>query len=173
LNQPWDQARPRRCGHLDGKQLLPLEHYLEKLDAVLRARSSLCVVARTDASDPQMILERVQAFEAIGCDAVLADGIKDLDLIRDLRSRVSCPIVCNVIGGGKVPACSRADLARAGVQALIYSTSCLFAAQAAIEQTLEALNDDSVVLAEALACTHQLFECNAILLSNLKWEAHG
>lgn len=58
-----DQARPRRCGHLDGKWLLPLQDYLSKLGAVLRERSSLLVVARTDASDPEEILERIQAFE--------------------------------------------------------------------------------------------------------------
>jgi len=70
-----DQARPRRCGHLDGKQLLPLPEYLNKLKIALQERSSLVIVARTDASDPEEILLRVQAFEKVGCDAVLADGI--------------------------------------------------------------------------------------------------
>lgn len=163
-----DQARPRRCGHLGGKRLLPLEAYLEKLDAVLRDRTTLLVVARTDASDPDEILERIQAFERAGCDAVLADGIDDLSLFGRLRQAVSCPVIGNVIGGGKVPACSRADLAQHGVQGLIYSTPCLFAAQGAIEQALLGLSDDAVGLGTALASGRELSHCNAVLQANLR-----
>jgi 2-methylisocitrate lyase-like PEP mutase family enzyme len=163
-----DQARPRRCGHLDGKNILPLPEYLVKLEAVLQHRSSMVVVARTDASDPAEILNRVRAFEQAGCDAVLADGIKDLALFAELRQAVRCPVFCNVIGGGKVPACSRADLARQGVQGLIYSTPCLFAAQEAIERALDALLDESADLKEALSSGRQLSHCNAILEANLK-----
>jgi|694.fasta_scaffold16192_5 2-methylisocitrate lyase-like PEP mutase family enzyme len=163
-----DQARPRRCGHLGGKQLLPLPDYLKKLEAVLADRSSLVVVARTDASDPQEILTRVQAFEQAGCDAVLADGIKDLELIAQIRAAVACPVFSNVIGGGKVPPCSRADLAGQGVQGLIYSTPCLFAAQGAIEQVLDDLSDAEGDLSGALASARQLSHCNAVLHTNLQ-----
>jgi 2-methylisocitrate lyase-like PEP mutase family enzyme len=163
-----DQARPRRCGHLDGKNILPLQEYLVKLEAVLHHRSSLLVLARTDASEPGEILSRVRAFEQAGCDAVLADGIKDLTLIAELRQAVSCPLFCNVIGGGKVPACSRADLARQGVQGLIYSTPCLFAAQEAIERALDGLIDESTDLKDALSNGRQLSHCNAILEANLR-----
>jgi 2-methylisocitrate lyase-like PEP mutase family enzyme len=168
-----DQARPRRCGHLDSKQLLPLPEYLTKLEAVLRDRSSLVVVARTDASDPVEILTRVQAFEQAGCDAVLADGIKDLELIHQICNAVACPVFTNVIAGGKVPPCSRADLAGRGVQGLIYSTPCLFAAQVAIEQALDDLGDAAADLSSALASARQLSHCNAILQANLKRAGEG
>ncbi|MEB3201126.1 MAG: isocitrate lyase/PEP mutase family protein [Synechococcaceae cyanobacterium] len=163
-----DQARPRRCGHLEGKRLVPLADHLAKLDTVLRERRSLVVVARTDASDPAEILERIQAFDRLGCDAVLADGLQDLDLIRRLREAVRCPLFCNVIGGGRVPPCSRAALAGHGVQGLIYSTPCLFAAQGAIEQALGQLGDDHAPLPAALAASHQLSQCDALLQANLR-----
>lgn len=163
-----DQARPRRCGHLDGKKLLPLQEYLVKLEALLQHRSSLIVVARTDASDPGEILNRVRAFVRVGCDAVLADGIKDLTLIAELRQGVRCPVFCNVIGGGKVPACSRADLARQGVQGLIYSTTCRFAAQEAIERALDGFTDESASFKDTLSSGRQLSHCNAILKVNLR-----
>ena len=163
-----DQARPRRCGHVDGKNLLSLQEYLVKLEAVLHHRTSMVVVARTDASDPGEILTRVRAFEQAGCDAVLADGIKDLPLIAELRQAVSLPMFCNVIGGGKVPPCSRAELAHQGVQGLIYSTPCLFAAQEAIERALDGLTDESADLKDALSSGRQLSHCNAILEANLK-----
>jgi 2-methylisocitrate lyase-like PEP mutase family enzyme len=54
-----DEKRPRRCGHVTGKQVLPIEEYLEKVNLVLQTRSELVVVARTDAqrvfSGPQWI----------------------------------------------------------------------------------------------------------------------
>jgi 2-methylisocitrate lyase-like PEP mutase family enzyme len=163
-----DQARPRRCGHFDGKQLVSLPDYLSKLETVLLERSSLVVVARTDASDPEDILMRVKAYEQSGCDAVLADGIKDGALIAQLRKSVNCPVFCNVIGGGKVPAASRADLAALGVQGLIYSTPCLFAAQGAIEQALHQLSIDNTPLIDALAAPRDLSDCRDVLEINLK-----
>jgi 2-methylisocitrate lyase-like PEP mutase family enzyme len=129
----------------------------------------MVVLARTDASDPGEILTRVRAFEQAGCDAVLANGIKDLTLIAELRQAVSLPMFCNVIGGGKVPPSSRAELARQGVQGLIYSTHCLFAAQEAIERALDGLTDESADLKDALSSGRQLSHCNAILEANLKW----
>jgi 2-methylisocitrate lyase-like PEP mutase family enzyme len=163
-----DQARPRRCGHLNGKQLLSLPDYLSKLETTLQERSSLVIVARTDASEPEEILLRVQAFEKVGCDAVLADGIKDVELIGALRNAVSCPVFCNVIGGGKVPAANRVDLATLGVQGLIYSTPCLFAAQGAIEQALHQLVADEAPLIDALAAPRDLSHCHALLEANLR-----
>lgn len=168
-----DQARPRRCGHLDGKRLLPLPEYLDKLGAVLRARHSLVVVARTDATDPDEIMERIQAFERAGCDAVLADGIRDLALIARLGQATNLPLFCNVIGGGKVPACSRRDLAGHGVRGLIYSTPCLFAAHGAIAQAVEQLRDDTKDLAESLQAERSLADCNALLQANLRREGLG
>jgi 2-methylisocitrate lyase-like PEP mutase family enzyme len=163
-----DQARPRRCGHHNGKQLLSLPDYLSKLETTLQERSSLVIVARTDASEPEEILLRVQAFEKVGCDAVLADGIKDVELISALRNAVSCPVFCNVIGGGKVPAANRLDLATLGVQGLIYSTPCLFAAQGAIEQALHQLVADEAPLIDALAAPRDLSHCHALLEANLR-----
>lgn len=163
-----DQARPRRCGHLEGKRLLPLAAYLAKLEAVLKSRDSLVVVARTDASEPREILTRVKAFEQAGCDAVLADGLEDLELIHQVREAVSCLVFSNVIGGGKVPACSRRELAGHGVQGLIYSTPCLFAAQGAIEKVLEDLGDDFSELGSSLQKGRKLSHCNAVLEANLK-----
>lgn len=162
-----DQARPRRCGHLSGKQLSSLADYLSKLRTVLEERSSLVVVARTDASEPEEILLRLQAYEQAGCDAVLADGIKDVALIAQLRNAVKCPVFCNVIGGGKVPEASRNDLAARGVQGLIYSTPCLFAAHAAIEQALQRLVDNDTAIEDSLAAGRDLSDCHKTLESSL------
>jgi 2-methylisocitrate lyase-like PEP mutase family enzyme len=165
-----DQARPRRCGHLDGKNLLPQQDYLVKLEAVLHHRSSMVVVARTEASDPAEILTRVRALEQVGCDAVHADGIKDLTLVAELRQAVSCPMFCNINSGGKVPGCSRAELARQGAQGLNDSIPYRFAVQSATERALDGRTDESAELQDALSSGRQLSHCNAILEANLRRE---
>ena len=97
-----DQRRPRKCGHFEGKQILDLDGYLEKLDQVLAARRDLLVVARTDSSDRDDILRRAKAFSDAGADAVLVDGIKDLSLLNELSALVDVPL-----GSTRLPAGSR------------------------------------------------------------------
>ena len=134
-----DQRRPRRCGHLDGKNILELEDYLEKLRRVLAARTDLLVVARTDASAPDEIVRRLRAFAEAGADVVLADGLRDLSLLKTVAQQIQCPLAFNQIAGGKSPPCTLTQLGDLGVKLVIYSTPCLFAAQSAIKHALEEL----------------------------------
>ena len=76
-----DQKRPRRCGHVDGKQILPLDEYLEKLNLVLETRTDLVVVARTDATDESEILRRAEALAATDADVLLVDGVRSVEWI--------------------------------------------------------------------------------------------
>lgn len=164
-----DQQRPRRCGHLEGKQVLPLEDYVLKLRAVLEARSDLVVVARTDAAGTGEIRRRLRAFEDAGADALLVDGIRDLAFIAELSREFSLPLAFNQIAGGKSPPCVLADLADAGVSLAIYSTPCLFAAQAGVEDALDALSAAGGKLPGAGAGGRSvgLGECAAVLADNM------
>ncbi|MDX3384847.1 isocitrate lyase/PEP mutase family protein [Streptomyces niveiscabiei] len=135
-----DQKRPRRCGHVAGKQVLPLDEYLDKLERVLACRTDLVVVARTDATDEAEILVRAKALAATGADVVLVDGVRDADAIRRIRSSVGDkPLLFNQIAGGRSPRLSLPELAELGVDVAIYSTPCLFAAHAAIDGALAEL----------------------------------
>lgn len=159
-----DQRRPRQCGHLDGKQIMELGDYVAKLERVLATRRHLVVVARTDATDPPDILRRLEAFAAAGADAVLADGIRDLDLLREIRARVRAPLVFNQIAGGKSPACTLTQLEALGVSLVIYSTPCLFAAQAAVDGALAELRRrDGELPARGVGVA----ECTRLLRENL------
>ena len=134
-----DQKRPRRCGHFEGKQIMDLDEYLAKLRAVLATRRDMVVIARTDASDLEDIARRVEAFSAAGADAVLVDGLTSLDVVRALSQRVDRPFCFNQIAGGKSPVCTQSELKDAGVSLVIYSTPCLFAAQAAMDVAMGVL----------------------------------
>jgi 2-methylisocitrate lyase-like PEP mutase family enzyme len=135
-----DQKRPRRCGHADGKQVLPLEEYLAKLEQVLAARQDLVVVARTDATDEADILRRAKALAATAADVILVDGIRDVQWIRRVRDVVGDkPLLFNQIAGGKSPRLSLGELSELGVDVAIYSTPCLFAAHEAMDSALAEL----------------------------------
>jgi len=132
-----DQKRPRRCGHFEGKEILPAAEYLTKLARVLETRSSIFIIARTDASNPSEGIERAVMYAEAGADGVMVEAIRDLDTISKLRSLVSVPIMVNQLHGGKSPNWCFDDLEAAGASIVIYSTPCLFAAQYGIERYLD------------------------------------
>jgi 2-methylisocitrate lyase-like PEP mutase family enzyme len=135
-----DQKRPRRCGHVAGKQLLPLDEYLDKLERVLDCRTELTVVARTDATDDAEILTRAKALAATDADVVLVDGVRDVEAIRRIRDTIGDkPLLFNQIAGGRSPRLSLGELAELGVDVAIYSTPCLFAAHEAMDKALTEL----------------------------------
>ncbi|MGK5548569.1 isocitrate lyase/PEP mutase family protein [Streptomyces sp. URMC 127] len=138
-----DQQRPRRCGHADGKIVLPLDAYLNKLELVLAAREDLLVVARTDATEEKEILRRAAALAETDADVVLVDGVRSTEWIRKVRSVIGDkPLLFNQIAGGKSPRLSLSELTEFGVDVAIYSTPCLFAAHRAIDDALTALKKD-------------------------------
>lgn len=158
-----DQLRPRRCGHFDGKQLLDLDQYLIKLNKVLAVRKDLFVIARTDAADFNEIERRVHAFANAGADAILIDGLRDLNILKQLKATLNKPLMFNQIVGGKSPPCTLAELKNVGISLVNYSTPCLFAAQAAIEKTMIALKENGGKLPDGIG----VHDCNAILKDNL------
>ncbi len=162
-----DQKRPRRCGHLNGKQILGLDDYLAKLKRVLETRRNISVVARTDATEADEIRRRVKAFAEAGADAILVDGIKDLDFVRELSGSVDKPFVFNQIAGGKSPSYSLRELSDAGVSLVIYSTPCLFAAQAAIEDAMKSIKENEGHLPENGKGRVGVKDCTGLLDVNL------
>ncbi|MGW3955697.1 isocitrate lyase/PEP mutase family protein [Streptomyces sp. NPDC004752] len=149
-----DQKRPRRCGHADGKQVLPLEEYLEKLDKVLATRQDLVVVARTDATDEHDILHRAERLAATDADVVLVDGVRSVEWIHRIREVVGGkPLLFNQIAGGKSPRLSLGELTDLGVDVAIYSTPCLFAAHQAMDSALTELKAADGRLPEVDAAT--------------------
>jgi 2-methylisocitrate lyase-like PEP mutase family enzyme len=163
-----DQKRPRRCGHVDGKQILPLEDYLEKLNLVISTRTDLLVVARTDATDEAEILRRAQALAETDADVLLVDGVRSIDWIRKVRRVVGDkPLLFNQIAGGKSPRLSLSELQQLGVNVAIYSTPCLFAAQTAIDRAMLELRAADGRLPEVTSADVGVAESLALLEKNI------
>jgi 2-methylisocitrate lyase-like PEP mutase family enzyme len=163
-----DQKRPRRCGHVTGKQILPIEEYLEKLNLVLRTRSELVVVARTDATDESEILRRAEMLAATDADVLLVDGVRSVEWIRKVRGVVgSKPLLFNQIAGGLSPRLSLTELEELGINVAIYSTPCLFAAHTAMANALTELRANDGRLAELKTDDVGVADSLALLERNL------
>ena len=162
-----DQKRPKRCGHLNNKQILSLDEFLPKLEKVIATRKDMVVVARTDANDPDDIMRRVEAFDNVGADWLLVDGVSNLDVVRAVRSRTKKPLVFNYIAGGKSPSLSLTELRSQGISAVLYSTPCLFAAQASIQESVQRLKSSDGFLSAENANGVDLASCQALLEENL------
>ena len=125
------------------------------------------VVARTDANDPDDIMRRVEAFDNVGADWLLVDGVSNLDVVRAVRSRTKKPLVFNYIAGGKSPSLSLTDLKSQGISAVLYSTPCLFAAQASIQESVQRLKSSNGLLSAEITKGVDLASCQALLEENL------
>ena len=136
-----DQKRPKKCGHLPGKEIAPLDDYLQRLKAVLDARTDLVVVARTDAEEFEEGLRRARAFTEAGADAVMVEGLVRPEQVIAVDQAVAkgAYVTVNLLQGGKTPPVTLTELSRLGANLVIYSTPCLFAAHEAIDDALRRL----------------------------------
>ncbi len=162
-----DQQRPRRCGHLEGKQIMELDAYLEKLGQVIAGREDMLVVARTDTGDEQEALRRAVAFAEAGADAVQVEAVRNLDLLSELKRKLNVPLVYNQIAGGKSPLANLHELRAAGVSLVNYSTPCLFSAQAAIDASMRELIEHNGRLPDMATGSVELSACNRLLHENM------
>jgi 2-methylisocitrate lyase-like PEP mutase family enzyme len=136
-----DQRRPKKCGHLPGKEVVPIDEYVKKLKAALRARESLFIVARTDASTLEEGIRRVTTYAKLGVDCVMVEGITDLAHIGVIRAAVPAGVhvLVNMVEGGRTPTVTMHELAKLGAQLALFSMPMLFAAHAAMEYALNRL----------------------------------
>ncbi|OWT54797.1 isocitrate lyase/PEP mutase family protein [Candidimonas nitroreducens] len=104
-----DQVLPKRCGHLDGKQIVPIEDALAKIRACAEARrdADFVINARTDAlavGGIEEVVRRGNAYLEAGATMLFIDGLTDKNLAREAVERIRGPVAINVVEGGKSPA---------------------------------------------------------------------
>ena len=122
-----DQDFPKRCGHLDGKTLIPAAEMCGKIRAALDARSSrqTLIIARTDAVAVEgfdRAIERATMYRDAGADMLFVEAPKTHDdlgrMTAALASRV--PLMANMVEGGKTPPLSAAELEAIGFALVIF-----------------------------------------------------
>ena len=127
-----DQRWPKRCGHMQGKEVITQEEYTEKLGAAIDARQSkdFIIVARTDARATEGLdaaIERGLQNKKTGADAVFIEAPRSLEEMRTIGKAIKAPLVANMIEGGTTPIMSAETLHKLGFKIILYPLSVLFA----------------------------------------------
>lgn len=141
-----DQRWPKRCGHMQGKEVVPQEEYTEKLGAAIDARSSkdFIIVARTDARATEGLdaaIERGIQNRKTGADAVFVEAPRTIGEMKKIGRSINAPLVANMIEGGATPISSAQALYRMGFKIVLYPLSVLFANTFATMNILRELKD--------------------------------
>ena len=140
-----DQVAPKRCGHMDGKVVVPLDEARTRIRAAVDARREsgldILIVARTDARAPlgfDEAMRRMAAFKAEGADLLFLEAPADQDELQRFAAEADGPAMANLVPGGKTPVLSPARLAEMGFAFAIYHQA-LFGAIEAMKRAFAAL----------------------------------
>lgn len=143
-----DQITPKRCGHLDGKEVIPLAEMEKKLQAALASRSDpdFSIIARTDARGVHGFddaIRRGRAFAGLGVDAVFVEAPQSEAELEEIpRAIPNVPLLVNVFKGGKTPMLPVERLQQMGYRIAIYPSETQRAAIHAMRQALGLLKRD-------------------------------
>jgi methylisocitrate lyase len=139
-----DQQNPKRCGHLDGKSLVPIADMVKKIRAAMVARrdANFVIIARTDARaseglDGAMI--RARTYADAGADMIFPEALADEGEFEKFRKAVSVPLLANMTEFGKSKLLTTQQLSSLGVNVVIYPVTSLRLAMKAIEDGFAAM----------------------------------
>ena len=158
-----DQLWPKKCGHMEGKSVIPMEEQVEKLRAAVFARGDydLVIFARTDAIAPLGLEEAVRrgrAYVEAGADVIFIEAPESVDHLETIAASFEAPLFANMIEGGKTPFLSAQELERLGFKLVVYPLSCLFAATRAMEEVARHLGETGSTSGYDRMASFQQFE---------------
>ncbi|MBC2644372.1 MULTISPECIES: methylisocitrate lyase [unclassified Rhodococcus (in: high G+C Gram-positive bacteria)] len=141
-----DQVNPKRCGHLDGKAIVPTEDMVRRLRAAVAARRdpNFVICARTDAAGIDGIdaaIERAKAYAEAGADLIFTEALRAEADFEKFRAAVDIPLLANMTEFGKSQLIPAKTLESIGFNALIYPVTTLRLAMGAIETGLREIHD--------------------------------
>ncbi|MDX1653926.1 MAG: isocitrate lyase/PEP mutase family protein [Candidatus Competibacteraceae bacterium] len=140
-----DQVAPKRCGHMLGRDVIPVEEMVQKLKAAVDVRrdEDFVIIARTDARTKYGLAEalrRGQAYVEAGADVIFIESPESLEELRKINEAFpDTPTLANMIEGGRTPTPSTDELERLGFGIAIYPLGPLYCAAKAVEGYLKEL----------------------------------
>ncbi|GAA4284696.1 methylisocitrate lyase [Brevibacterium daeguense] len=139
-----DQVNPKRCGHLDGKEVVPTSEMVKRISAAAKGRrdDNFVICARTDSRAGEGLdaaIERAKAYVDAGADMIFPEAMRDLGEFEAFATSVDVPILANMTEFGKSELFTTEQLAGAGVRLVIYPVTTLRIAMGAIKRGLETI----------------------------------
>lgn len=140
-----DQVNPKRCGHLDGKDVVDQTTALKRIRAAVDGRRdpNLLIMARTDIraiEGVQATIDRARALVDVGADAIFPEAMTSLQEFEQVRGSVDVPILANMTEFGKSELFTIDQLRDVGVNIVIWPVSLLRLAMGAAERGLDELD---------------------------------
>ena len=142
-----DQVAPKRCGHFDGKAVVPAREMVEKIIAATRSRedAEMVLVARTDAVAVEGVdaaIDRARLYVAAGAEVIFVEAPRDAGEVRRVPAEVGAPCLLNIVEGGRTPLLPPDELEAAGYRLALYANLALRVASAGVAEAFATLRRD-------------------------------
>ncbi len=137
-----DQVSPKRCGHLNGKEVVSKDNMVEKIRAASAARKDSLIIARTDAravTGMDDALERAKTYVKEGADIVFPEALTDREEFRYFAENTDFPLLANMTEFGKTPFIKASEFQEMGYRFVIFPVTLFRIAAKAMDDALEAL----------------------------------
>jgi len=142
-----DQVAPKRCGHMAGKVLVPVELMEAKLRAAAAAREDkeFFIIARTDARDVEGLdaaFRRAERYLRAGADGLFIESPRNVEELGKIGGSFGVPHLANMLEGGVTPILSNAELGEMGFSMVIHGITLLMRAARTMKDTLAEIRED-------------------------------
>jgi 2-methylisocitrate lyase-like PEP mutase family enzyme len=142
-----DQVLPKRCGHMLGREVVPVEEMVGKIKAAVATRTDpdFLIVARTDARTIHGIdaaIDRGKAYEDAGADVIFIESPESIDEMYKLNEELTKPTLANMVEGGRTPLLPNEKLKEIGYSLVIYPTASIFIAANSMLQLMSHLKEN-------------------------------
>ena len=144
-----DQVNPKRCGHLDGKEVVPRDLMVRRITAAVRERQddNFVICARTDAAGIEGIdeaIERAKAYAGAGADLIFTEALYSEEDFAKFRAAVDTPLLANMTEFGKTELLSAGTLENLGYNAVIWPVTTFRIAMGQTEAMLRDIADTGI-----------------------------
>jgi carboxyvinyl-carboxyphosphonate phosphorylmutase len=140
-----DQVWPKKCGHMEGKQVIPMDEMVQKVRAAVEARQDpdFVIIARTDANAVHGLedaIRRGKAYHEAGADVIFIEAPRSMTELRSIAQAFpGVPLLFNWAESGKTPPLPLEEIHALGFKLVIFPVSLLFAATYSMLGLLEVL----------------------------------
>lgn len=147
-----DQVSPKRCGHFEGKEVIPAEEMVLKIKAAAYARPDpdFVIIARTDAREPLGLdeaIRRVNLYAEAGADVCFIEAPMSTEELQRIPREVPHPLFVNMLWGGKTPILSVSELEAMGYKIVVCPIESLLVSAYAVRELIEVFARDGTVRA--------------------------
>jgi len=141
-----DQMFPKRCGHMEGKQVVPTEEMVAKIKAALDARTDpdFVIMARTDALAVQGIEEAIyrgNVYKETGADLIFVEAPQSTEHMKRINREIDAPTLANNVEGGKSPLLSAKELEQIGYNVVVFPISSTYCIAKAVTELVSELKE--------------------------------